>query len=268
MATGIFSIYAFILVNILLTPALAQTSSGTIAANINIREMARDELNKTTTEKPKSEIRRSTKQPATQEPQTESQVEPGAPPSIMLPLHDPYKPVSMRSWQWTLDIGMTAQRILVTKPAFVLGREDLSELGTLPFLTLNFGFEKDQSWGAWGASLLASTTTKSENVSGSTGYPIKANLQWVSYGIEPHLSKKWNNWLGTTAGVQYELVSVAQTSNQSDFARWSQNFSSSNFRLGIDGYLNENQTVTVSLIQKNSDFGRSLAWALTYGVKW
>lgn len=264
----------FVLVNFVLAPVFAQTPSTAQTetppevkiSSIDVRAMAREELNKSPEEttKSKKEIRKKTNPKETQK----DLQEPGSAPSIMLPLHDPYKPVSLRSWQWSLDVGMSAQKILVTKPAFVLGRDDLSDLGTLPFLNVSFGFEKDQAWGSWGASLIAATTTKSENVSGSTGYPIKANLQWVSYGIEPHVSKKWNSWLGTTAGLQYELVSVAQTSNQSDFARWSQNFSSTNIRLGLDGYVNQNQAVTISLIQKTSDYGRTLAWALTYGVKW
>lgn len=243
------------LVNIVLAPAFAQQ---------DIRAMAREELDKSKLETPAPKDSKKGRTPKSADPVV---TEPGPTPSIMLPLHDPYKPVSMRSWLWSMDVGLTAQKILVTKPAFVLGRNDLSELGMLPFFTLNFGFEKPQAWGGWGLSLIAATTVKSEEVLGSAG-AYKANLQWLSYGLEPHISKKWNSWIGTTAAVQYELVSVAQTSGQSDFARWSQNFSSSNLRLGLDGYVSEQQMVTVSLIQKNSDFGRTLAWALTYGVKW
>lgn len=194
--------------------------------------------------------------------------DPGQPPSIMLPLHDPYKPVSLRPWLWRFDIGLSTQKIPVTKPGFVIGRESLSELGSLPFLHLSFGFARTQTWGDWGFSLITATTTKSEDIKSSAGLPIRANIQYLSYGGEPFVTKRWNNYLGTTLAFQYELVSVAQTSAQSDFARWSRNYSSSNARLGMNLYLAETQALTLSFLDKSSSLGRDTAWLMSYGVQW
>ncbi len=38
--------------------------------------------------------------------------------------------------------------------------------------------------------------------------------------------------------------------------------------LGLDAYLSQQQLVTLSLIDKRSDFGNNLAWSLDYGVRW
>ncbi len=229
-------------------------------AQTDLRAMARQELQR---QNHPVDTKKSPKKRSTETTPSET----GAPPTIMLPLHDPYKPVSLRSWQWSFDVGLTSEKIPVVRQDFLVGRQDLKDLGNLSFLKLNFGFEKQQSWGGWGASLIGAGTTKSGDVNAASGR-IKANLQYISYGIQPHISKKWTPYFGTTLGLQYELISVAQTSVESDFARWSEGYTSSNVRLGFDGYISETQAVTLSYFDKNSVFGRGQALGLSYGVKW
>lgn len=251
----------FFLVNIWLVAGFAQTQEP------DIRSMARDELQRQnpSVEAKKAPLKKGNKKNAVEPAPT---TDPGQPPSIMLPLHDPYKPISLRPWQWKFDIGYSNQKIRMAKPAIVIGRENLAELGNLSFLNLNFGFARAQAWGHWGASLVTATTMKSDSIPSSTGSPIKANIQYLSYGLEPFVTKKWTSSLGTTFGLQYELITVAQTSRESDFARWSQSYSSTNLRVGADYFLNENQSVSLSLLDKNSSYGHDANWLLSYGVQW
>ena len=189
-------------------------------------------------------------------------------PSVMLPLHDPYVPFTNRTWMWLVGFGLSSQKILVTKPGYAIGRNDLSELGSLPFLNLNAGIERGQSWGDWGLGIFGSTTLKSEPTTTPTGLEIPANIQWVSYGAEATVGRRWNSWFGNTLALQGEFATVAQTSSQSDLARWSQSFTSTNTRFSFDSYLSKTQALSLSLLDKNSSYGRNLVWSLNYGVKW
>ena len=208
------------------------------------------------------------KEKARQELTTKTSTAPSSTPTVMLPLHDPYQPPKYRSWLWSTDVGISMHRIQAQKPSEALGRDNLNELGVLPFLNLQFGFERETSWGGWGAALTGSTTMRNEDVQTETGLNLKSNIQYVSYGLEPTATYRFTPWLSGRAAIQYEQVTVVQSSAESDFARWSKSYRSVNPRLGADLHLTAKSLVNVSLIRRDIGDVQEMAWALRYGVRW
>ncbi|PWU22480.1 MAG: hypothetical protein C5B49_00575 [Bdellovibrio sp.] len=207
-------------------------------------------------------------------------------PSIMMPLQDNYAPAKERSWLWSLQTSLARQKVLVTKPEDAEGLGNVADLGTLNFLGLKVGAQKEWRGQDWGFHLLGEFSTTATDYNSISGQSYPLHIQWVSYGLAASWGKRWLHWttqaLGTTLSYDFENVIVTQSSAKSSLLQWSQVFIQKGPRLSLDYFytrgafvahafgrsLDAGEKLSLAAGLAQSSFGTTISWSLAYGVLW
>lgn len=193
-------------------------------------------------------------------------------PAVMMPLKDNFVASKGRTWDWSLETKLTSHKIFGTRPAFSFGVNNMQELGTLTFFGLGAGFETTWLNSQWGMNAITEITNRRSNFSAPTGLSMPVQIQYFAYGLEPRWSYIFNRWLGMTASVMVQSVTISHSGLDSALATWSVQYIERAPKLAADFYLSQTsesrQRISLAAENRISEFGQNQSWSLAYGATW